>query len=550
MGGDWYYAATGSVISATGGTIRVRFGSAQMGTDAQYAYDIVVVGTTGTLAIARSFLTLRDTIGHPGNTVTNPTPRTSIDWATVLNYNLGSAPFGSTGGAATNATLLTIGSTNLTGSVALSSNFTFDGSTLDVIGGGVGPQGPIGPTGTAATVAVGTVSTGATVSVTNSGTASAAVFDFVLAPGPAGPQGLPGTNGAKGDKGDPGSNGLDGATGPAGATGTVDYTVLSTSRVAYASQAGTVTGPQSNTIDTAWQNPASATNWTWTSDGTNITLTGYTGPAAVVIPDMLDGLPVTRLGELLFNNAEITSIAGAKQITYVGVQCFNNNPSLNTIDLSSVTYIGADAFDFCTNLMSVYFGGNVPTVGDDIYFLLPSVTNYVTSPTATGWGATFGDRPVVRLPLYGSISYSQITNPPSIPTQASDIGAVSNDAAGIAAAGGLIGQTDLTVTYTNDSAISMTATVGRAHCWTLTSTGTASIVIAGWSATTSEQVKVSLVCTGSPTIVFPAGCGTFTNGVFSSNAPTMGKYNDGVFIHNAQAYYSLWLNATTPMGTP
>ena len=30
------------------------------------------------------------------------------------------------------------------------------------------------------------------------------------------------------------------------------------------------------------------------------------------------------------------------------------------------------------------------------------VTNYVTNPTATGWGTTFGGRPVVRLPLYGS----------------------------------------------------------------------------------------------------------------------------------------------------
>jgi len=130
------------------------------------------------------------------------------------------------------------------------------------------------------------------------------------------------------------------------------------------------------------------------------------------------------------------------------------------------------------------------------------------------------------------------------------IGAVSNTAAGIAAAGGVIGQADLTATFDNTSALSMTATVGRAHCWTLTSTGTASIVIAGWSATTSEQVKVSLICTGSPTIVFPAGCGTFTNGVFSSNAPTMGKYNSGVFMHDAQTYYSLWLNAATPMGTP
>ena len=39
-----------------------------------------------------------------------------------------------------------------------------------------------------------------------------------------------------------------------------------------------------------------AADWTWTSNGREITLTGYSGPNAVVIPDMLDGLPVTGFG--------------------------------------------------------------------------------------------------------------------------------------------------------------------------------------------------------------------------------------------------------------
>jgi len=33
------------------------------------------------------------------------------------------------------------------------------------------------------------------------------------------------------------------------------------------------------------------------------------------------------------------------------------------------------------------------------------VTNYVTNPQATGWGATLGGMPVVRLPLYGDRIY-------------------------------------------------------------------------------------------------------------------------------------------------
>lgn len=49
--------------------------------------------------------------------------------------------------------------------------------------GKTGPVGPAGPAGQAATIAVGTVTSGSTPSVTNVGTSTNAVFDFVLEPG-------------------------------------------------------------------------------------------------------------------------------------------------------------------------------------------------------------------------------------------------------------------------------------------------------------------------------------------------------------------------------
>ena len=63
--------------------------------------------------------------------------------------------------------------------------------------GADGAQGPQGPAGTAATIQVGTVTAsdpGSTPTVTNSGTASAAVLDFVLPRGEQGPQGPAGPN--------------------------------------------------------------------------------------------------------------------------------------------------------------------------------------------------------------------------------------------------------------------------------------------------------------------------------------------------------------------
>ena len=79
--------------------------------------------------------------------------------------------------------------------------------------GPTGDTGPQGPAGTAATIAVGNVTSGTTASVTNSGTSSAAVFDFVL---------------PKGEKGETGETGATGPTGPQGPTGPDGYSPTAT----------------------------------------------------------------------------------------------------------------------------------------------------------------------------------------------------------------------------------------------------------------------------------------------------------------------------------
>lgn len=78
-----------------------------------------------------------------------------------------------------------------------------------------GQDGTPGKDGVSATIAVGTVTSGEAASVTNSGTESAAIFDFVLPKGEKGDagergeQGLPGTPGEKGEQGEPGLPGKD-----------------------------------------------------------------------------------------------------------------------------------------------------------------------------------------------------------------------------------------------------------------------------------------------------------------------------------------------------
>lgn len=71
-----------------------------------------------------------------------------------------------------------------------------------------GEGGSSGEAGTAATIEVGTVTTGeagSSASVTNSGTASAAIFDFVIPRGDKGEKGDTGPQGPQGEKGDTGT---------------------------------------------------------------------------------------------------------------------------------------------------------------------------------------------------------------------------------------------------------------------------------------------------------------------------------------------------------
>lgn len=75
--------------------------------------------------------------------------------------------------------------------------------------GSTGPQGPAGSAGSAATITVGTTTTGAagtSASVTNSGTSSAAVFNFTIPQGATGAQGPAGATGATGATGAAGPN--------------------------------------------------------------------------------------------------------------------------------------------------------------------------------------------------------------------------------------------------------------------------------------------------------------------------------------------------------
>lgn len=142
-------------------------------------------------------------------TVPNGDPATVTNVGTpsaaVLDFEIPEGPQGNPGTPGAAATIAvgttTTGAAGTNASVVnsgTSSAAVFDFTIPRGDTGAQGPQGNQGVPGTAATVAAGTTTTGApgtNASVVNSGTTSAAVFDFTIPRGdvgPQGPQGVPG----------------------------------------------------------------------------------------------------------------------------------------------------------------------------------------------------------------------------------------------------------------------------------------------------------------------------------------------------------------------
>jgi hypothetical protein len=409
-------------------------------------------------------------------------------------------------------------------------------------------------------------------------------------------------------------------------------------------------------LTNAWQNPASSTNWTWTKTATEVTLTGYTGTANVFIPDMLDGLPVTVLGEALRGSTVITNVSGGVNIntlsayafsnctalttvslpnavtignyafytctnltsvslpsaTTIGIYTFNsctaltsvslprattvgnnalascaaltsvslpnvtttgNNtfnsctaltsvslPSATTIgaasfssctnltsaSLPNVTVVGASAFSGCLSLNSVYFAQNAPTPAGNVYLLSTNATNYVTNPTATGWGTTWNGRPVVRMAAY---SDSFVGNGAGLTNiTAEQVGAATTSAVSFAAAPACY-----QITLTNTSALSWTNTwmpTSKVSRVTLTSTGTVTFVW-NWPTQQDAGMRFALDRTGMPSVVFPAGAIYLTNGIYGTSAPVLGRSNYVSVIHDDNTYQIMVIpNTLGNWGTP
>jgi hypothetical protein len=106
--------------------------------------------------------------------------------------------------------------------------------------------------------------------------------------------------------------------------------------------------------------------FTFTTNKGTITITGYTGPGGtVIIPEAMNGLPVTTIGpEAFYQCWQMISVTIPDSVTNISDGAFEYCKSLYSVTIpNSVTSIGGDAFAACLGLISLTIGTNVNTIG-------------------------------------------------------------------------------------------------------------------------------------------------------------------------------------------
>ncbi len=117
----------------------------------------------------------------------------------------------------------------------------------------------------------------------------------------------------------------------------------------------------------------------YSSDSDSITITGCksTVKGELVIPDHIDGKPVTSIGSQAFYGCSgLTSITILEGVTSIGDSAFSGCSGLTSITIpSSVTSIGNYAFRGCTGLTSITIPSSVTSIGDAAFYGCTGLTS-------------------------------------------------------------------------------------------------------------------------------------------------------------------------------
>jgi len=110
---------------------------------------------------------------------------------------------------------------------------------------------------------------------------------------------------------------------------------------------------------------AQAQDFTYATNNGTIIITGYSGPGGpVIIPDTINGLPVTAIGDAVFKQKfNVTSVTFGGSVTSIGSWAFAYTSVTNMVIPNSVTNLGDYVMYSCYGLLSVVIPGSVPNIG-------------------------------------------------------------------------------------------------------------------------------------------------------------------------------------------
>ena len=140
-----------------------------------------------------------------------------------------------------------------------------------------------------------------------------------------------------------------------------------------------------------------ALDFIYTTNNGTITITGYTGSGgAVIIPDTINGLPVTS----------------------IGMNAFYSCTSLTNVTIpDNVTSIGDTAFAYCTGLANVTIGSGVTNIGYHAFFSCPSLMAITVDPANSSLSSVDGvlfDKGQTTLILFPEAKTGSYTVPDSV----------------------------------------------------------------------------------------------------------------------------------------
>lgn len=137
--------------------------------------------------------------------------------------------------------------------------------------------------------------------------------------------------------------------------------------------------------------PRTQAQLTWTTHNGTIEITGGcpSSPGAVVIPEAIDGLPVTSIGGSAFSACtNLTQITIPNTVTNIGPSAFYWCIGLtNLVIPEGVISIGSSAFMSCNRLLSVVIPATVTTIGPSAFLACSRLDGVVIPDSVTSIGS-------------------------------------------------------------------------------------------------------------------------------------------------------------------